>query len=95
MPSQLDTSEFKVILNKAIDAGFVVENINHYVWIGTNPQLAYFAEIVSEFLNFSPKYPPFCELFNKNHLAQERYQSKTYLGKVNGQDEIDSLVRID
>jgi hypothetical protein len=53
LPSELDNPEFKVILNKAIDAGFVVENKNHYLWIGTNPQLAYFAEIVSEFLNFS------------------------------------------
>jgi len=95
LPPQLDTPKFKVILNKAIDAGFVVENKNHYLWIGTNPQLAYFAEIISEFLNFSPKYPPFCDLFNKNHLAQERYQSKTYLGKVNRQDDLDQLVCID
>ncbi len=95
LPSQLDTSEFKVILNKAIDAGFVVENINHYVWIGTNPQLAYFAEIVSLYLKLSPKFTPFSELFHKNHLAQERYKSKESLGKVNRQDELDNLVRVD
>lgn len=95
LPSQLDTSEFKVILNKAIDAGFVVENINHYVWIGTNPQLAYFAEIVSLYLKLSPKFTPFSELFHKNHLAQERYKSKESLGKVNRQDDLDNLVRID
>ncbi|MDD3686214.1 MAG: hypothetical protein PHE56_05545, partial [Bacteroidales bacterium] len=95
LPSLLDTPEFKVILNKAIDAGFVLENNNHYVWIGTNPQLAYFAEIVSQYLKLSLKFTPFCDLFNKNYLAQERYQSKTYLGKVNRQDDLDQLVCID
>lgn len=96
LPSQLDTPEFKVILNKAIEAGFVVESKNHYVWAGKNPQLAYFAEIASECLKLKPKYPPFCELFNKkNRLAQNRYKSKELLGKVNRQDDLDSLVRID
>lgn len=95
LPSQLDTSEFKVILNKAIDAGFVVENINHYVWIGTNPQLAYFAEITSECLKFKSKYSPFCKLFNKKNLAQVRYKTKEYVGKVDRQDELDRLVRFD
>lgn len=95
LPSELDNPEFKVILKKAIDAGFVVENKTHYVWEGTNPQLAYFNEIVAIFLNLEHKDAPFLKLFNKKNLAQNRYKSKELLGKVNGQDEIDSLVRID
>ncbi|MDY0143865.1 MAG: hypothetical protein RBR97_18425 [Bacteroidales bacterium] len=95
LPSELDNPEFKVILKKAIDAGFVVEDNNQDIWQGTTPQLAYFAEITSECLKLKSKYSPFCKLFNKKNLAQVRYKTKEYVGKVDRQDELDRLVRFD
>lgn len=95
LPSELDNPEFKVILNKAIDAGFVEVYKNHYVWMGDKPQLAYFAEMVYYFLKLEHKYSPFCKLFNKKNLSQNRYKSREYVGKVKRQDELDSLICID
>lgn len=95
LPRELDNPEFKIILRRAIDSGFVVEDNNQYIWQGTTPQLAYFAEITSECLKLKSKYSPFCKLFNKKNLAQVRYKTKEYVGKVDRQDELDRLVRFD
>ncbi len=95
LPRELDNPEFKIILRRAIDSGFVVEDNNLYIWQGTTPQLAYFAEITSECLKLKSKYSPFCKLFNKKNLAQVRYKTKEYVGKVDRQDELDRLVRFD
>lgn len=92
IPKELDTPQFKAILDKAVAAGFVAVVGGVYRWSGTSPQLAYFAEQVSNTLQIKPKFAPFQNLFGTKNLAQERYKSREYTGKVDGQNEIDCLI---
>lgn len=88
IPECLNTAEAREIFIKATDSGFMTEN---YEWIGTNYQLAYFAEIASERLNLKHKWKPFQELFNKDNLAQTRRESKERFGTVDKAGDIDRI----
>lgn len=92
LPEELQTDEAKALFQKAIDAGFVEANGNLYRWNGSRPQLAYFAELASEYLN-TDKFKPYEIAFGKNNLAQEKWKNKEERGAVKRQNEIEILFK--
>ncbi len=75
---ELDNSTFKIILKRAIQAGFVEETAEGWKWIGKKKELAVFADEVSKKLKLSNKensngtkqisWKPFEILFNVSNL---------------------------
>lgn len=93
LPKELNTDEARRILEKAAGVGVMSIDTSGYHWNGTAPQLALFAEMVSEKLELANKWKPFEMLFNKKNLAQTRYGSTEKIGKVKDGDIIESIFK--
>ncbi|MGI6572890.1 MAG: hypothetical protein ACOX19_05665 [Fermentimonas sp.] len=100
LPVELQTDMAKQILQKAIGMGFMNEDFS---FNGSRYQQAYFAELASNKLGLTEmrrihgkivpfvSWKPFEKLWGCKHLAQTNRENKEYIGKVEKQDEIDSI----
>lgn len=86
LPAELKTDKAKEIFSRAIAAGFIAETEISYVWKGQKNELAYFAELMSKYLNLSHgdknnSFKPFEITFGINGLCRVANDYKK-IGKV-------------
>ncbi len=90
LPKELDNYKAKGYFNNAKEYGFVDD---HYQFVGTKYQMAYFAELMGEKLNLKPKWKPFEKLWNYKYFTQTRHESKERFGKVERANDIEAIFK--
>ena len=93
LPEELNTDGAINLLNKAVAHGLLNSDYSPTEKLKTKPQKALLADILSEKLKLQHKYKPFEELWDVSHLAQQRYKSREEIGKVRGEEYINTLFK--
>ena len=94
LPIELDTPEAQKYFARAIERGFILPIPTGYKWEGSLKELALFASIMSEKLNFEGvKWKIFESLFDVKYLAQAKYKAINIHGKFSDrQKEIEEIL---
>lgn len=100
LPKKLNTDKAKGIINRAVEAGYIVVEGGQYIWNGEKVLLAYFAMKLTAFLNLKKNYNasacwrPFESLFGVENLRGAKADYEKYHSEFTptGYSGIDKLL---
>lgn len=98
-PDELNTPEARMLIDKAVEAGFITVEAGRYKWNGTKVLLSYFAVKATAYLRLRTKdkatarWKPFEILFQKKALRQSKADFEKWNPDLTptGADKIDAL----
>ena len=83
----------RIVLNKAVESGFVAKEGGGYRWTGTRDELQLFGTIAHENGLTRYKWKDLERLFNKKNLAQDKYKADTFTGAPKRAGDIEQLFK--
>lgn len=83
----------RIVLNKAVESGFVAKEGGGYRWTGTRDELQLFGTIAHENGLTRYKWKDIEKFFNIKHLAQDKYKADTFTGAPKRAGEIEQLFK--